>query len=367
MNLHIDIKKQTQSTGGDVPHLKDKSNVLLNMLVQTAPTDKGPNAVSEGPQQQNNTCKDGFTHMLDYAPAPGWTVHVAKTGRLYYCNHLTRVASWLPPVEAWKNGNTEEDDGLPYGWERALDESGRSYFINHVSKTTSYESPAIRYTDNITLPEPRLVVLEKSPALGFGFVAGSEKPVVVRFVTEGGPSVEKLLPGDQILAVNGEDVASAPREHVISLVRACESHVELLVCQPAQQNGTRKSTLLSASKRARLRNKPCRVRFAESVCINEPPLFPTSAFSLDELRVMPTANVLKVFLENGQTKSFKYDAWTTVNDVLNSIASKLNFKATEHFSLVVEHIKSARRNKLTLLDPAETLVKVIRTLNSIFL
>jgi hypothetical protein len=29
--------------------------------------------------------------------------------------------------------------------------------------------------------------------MGFGFVAGSEKPVIVRFVTEGGPSVGKVL------------------------------------------------------------------------------------------------------------------------------------------------------------------------------
>lgn len=28
-----------------------------------------------------------------------------------------------------------------------------------------------------------------------------------RFVTGGGPSVDKLMPGDQILSINGEDVA----------------------------------------------------------------------------------------------------------------------------------------------------------------
>ncbi len=36
----------------------------------------------------------------------------------------------------------------------------------------------------------------------------------------GGPSEEKLLPGDQIVQVNGEDVKKAPREHVIELVRS---------------------------------------------------------------------------------------------------------------------------------------------------
>ena len=72
--------------------------------------------------------------------------------------------------------------------------------------------------------------------------------------------------------------------------------------------------------------------------------------------VMPLMpNVLKVFLENGQTKSFKYDSSTTVQDVIDSLQAKLGLKKTMYFSLVVEHIKSLRRNKLTILDPKERL------------
>ena len=69
-------------------------------------------------------------------------------------------------------------------------------------------------------------------------------------------------------------------------------------------------------------------------------------------------NVMKVYLENGQTKSFKYDSVTTVSDVLNSLQQKLGFKSMDHFSLCVEHVKSIRKNKLTLLDPAESLAWV---------
>ena len=69
-------------------------------------------------------------------------------------------------------------------------------------------------------------------------------------------------------------------------------------------------------------------------------------------------NVLKVYLENGQTKSFKYDSSTAVSDVLNSLQQKLGFKSMEHFSLCVEHVKSIKRNKLTLLDPTESLAWV---------
>lgn len=72
-------------------------------------------------------------------------------------------------------------------------------------------------------------------------------------------------------------------------------------------------------------------------------------------------NVLKVFLENGQTKSFKYDSSTTVRDVVESLQQKLCIKAVEHFSLVVEHVKSLRRNKLTLLDPQEPLARASKS------
>ncbi|XP_058118105.1 uncharacterized protein LOC131288158 [Anopheles ziemanni] len=283
----------------------------------------------------------------------GWTAHTAKDGRLYYCNHITRTAGWLPPIENWVQTND-----LPYGWEKAIDQKGQPYYINHLNKTTTYEEP-IRHHGNDSPPEPRVVILQRSPTLGFGFVAGSEKPVIVRFVTEGGPSVNKLEPGDQILAVNGEDVKDAPRDHVIQLVRNCETSVTLLVCQPQLYNAVgRKSTLLSAGKKAKLKSRPIRVRFAESVCVNGAPLFPPSAFSLGDLCVPPMANVLKVFLENGQTKSFKYDSTTTVQNVVTSLRDKLCLTAGEHFSLVVEHVKSLKRNKLTLLDPQETVARI---------
>lgn len=61
-----------------------------------------------------------------------------------------------------------------------------------MNKTTTYETPIVKTLEPLEAPKPRTVTLERSSALGFGFVAGSEKPVIVRFVTEGGPSVEKV-------------------------------------------------------------------------------------------------------------------------------------------------------------------------------
>lgn len=66
------------------------------------------------------------------------------------------------------------------------------YPCSHVNKTTTYETPIVKNLEPIEAPKPRNVTLERSQALGFGFVAGSEKPVIVRFVTEGGPSVDKV-------------------------------------------------------------------------------------------------------------------------------------------------------------------------------
>lgn len=282
----------------------------------------------------------------------GWTAHVSRANnRLHYMNHDTKTSSWLPPVESWNPGGT----GLPYGWELARDKDGKIYYINHVNKTSTYEDPRRKDATDEEPPEPRDVELLRDPQMGFGFVAGSEKPVIVRFVTEGGPSEGKLQPGDQILRINSENVEKAPREHVIELVRSCKQSVKLTVCQPYNLNGARKSALLSAAKKAKLKSKPSRVRFAEGVVINGSPLYSPSPF---ESCVPFLPNVLKVFLENGQTKSFKYDSTTTIQDVLDSLREKLSVKCVEHFSLVVEHIKSIRRNKLTLLDPRDTLAKI---------
>ncbi len=140
-----------------------------------------------------------------------------------------------------------------------------------------------------------------------------------RFVTEGGPSVDKLLPGDQIWRINGEDVKNAPRDHVIQLVRSCKETVHLAVCQPPLDNvsystlfpvgrflchspsvvhvqSTRKSALLSAAKKAKLRNNPSRVRFAEGVVINGTTLpLVSSSFSFFLVPAVPLIFAFFIF------------------------------------------------------------------------
>ncbi|PRD29512.1 UNVERIFIED_CONTAM: Frmpd4 [Trichonephila clavipes] len=94
-----------------------------------------------------------------------------------------------------------------------------------------------------------------------------------------------------------------------TFITSCKHSVKLKVCQPITNNTTRKSALLTAAKKAKLKSNPSRVRFAEGVVINGSPLYCPSPFD-SHVPFMP--NVLKVFLENGQTKSFKYDSTTTV-------------------------------------------------------
>lgn len=49
---------------------------------------------------------------------------------------------------------------------------------SHLNKTTTYEDPRKDWSEEP--PQPREVTLIRHAELGFGFVAGSEKPVIVR-------------------------------------------------------------------------------------------------------------------------------------------------------------------------------------------
>ncbi|XP_034628088.1 FERM and PDZ domain-containing protein 4 [Trachemys scripta elegans] len=140
--------------------------------------------------------------------------------------HRTKSSGWPHPSGTWSL-----NQGPPYGWEMTTNRDGRDYFINHMTQSATFEDPRIE-SCQITPPAPRKVEMRRDPVLGFGFVAGSEKPVVVRSVTPGGPSEGKLIPGDQIIMINDEPVSTAPRERVIDLVRSCKESILLTVVQP---------------------------------------------------------------------------------------------------------------------------------------
>ncbi|XP_066475271.1 FERM and PDZ domain-containing protein 4 isoform X2 [Tiliqua scincoides] len=226
---------------------------------------------------------------------------------------------------------------------------GRDYFINHMTQSAPFDDPRID-SCQITPPAPRKVEMRRDPVLGFGFVAGSEKPVVVRSVTPGGPSEGKLIPGDQIIMINDEPVNTAPRERVIDLVRSCKESILLTVVQPYPSP---KSAFISAAKKARLKSNPVKVRFSEEVIINGQV---SETVKDNSLLFMP--NVLKVYLENGQTKSFRFDCSTSIKDVILTLQEKLSIKCIEHFSLMLEQKSEGSATKLLLLHEQETLTQV---------
>uniref|UniRef100_A0A3P8W8X1 FERM and PDZ domain containing 1a n=1 Tax=Cynoglossus semilaevis TaxID=244447 RepID=A0A3P8W8X1_CYNSE len=105
-----------------------------------------------------------------------------------------------------------------------------------------------------------------------------------------------------------------------------------------------KSSFITPEKRAKLRSNPVKVHFAEEVEVNghcQP--------QGNSLLFLP--NVLKVYLENGQTKAFKFEPSTTVKDIVMTLKEKLSLSRIEHFSLVLEQQHSI--SKLLLLHEEE--------------
>ncbi|XP_055360126.1 FERM and PDZ domain-containing protein 4-like isoform X2 [Betta splendens] len=254
--------------------------------------------------------------------------------------HKNKMTGWPPPGP----GSWAGLQGPPYSWDSM--NSTRDCLTSQVSQSSSLEEV---HLDSLP-PAPRLVEMRRDPVLGFGFVAGSEKPVVVRSVTPGGPSEGKLLPGDEIIMINDEPVGSAPRERVIDLVRSCKESIMLTVVQPYPSP---KSAFISAAKKAMLKSNPVKVRFAEEVIINGQVPNPVKDNSL---LFMP--NVLKVYLENGQTKSFRFDCSTSIKDVILTLQEKLSIKCIEHFSLMLEQRAEGSGSKLLLLHEQEMLTQV---------
>ncbi|XP_023682292.1 FERM and PDZ domain-containing protein 4-like isoform X2 [Paramormyrops kingsleyae] len=257
--------------------------------------------------------------------------------------HKTKSSGCPPPSGTWSPSR-----GHPYGWDPAFGREWRDCFVN-VSQSSSLEEVCLD-GGPVAPPAPRRVEMRRDPVLGFGFVAGSEKPVVVRSITPGGPSEGELLPGDQIIMINEEPVSTAPRERVIDLVRSCKESIMLTVVQPYPSP---KSAFISAAKKAKLKSNPVKVRFAEEVIVNGQAPDPVKDNSL---LFMP--NVLKVYLENGQTKSFRFDNSTSVKDVILTLQEKLSITSIEHFSLMLEQRAEASPSKLLLLHEQEMLTQV---------
>ncbi|XP_015278149.1 PREDICTED: FERM and PDZ domain-containing protein 1 [Gekko japonicus] len=192
------------------------------------------------------------------------------------------------------------------------------------------------------------VEIQKDALLGdYGFAVSQDPPFVITSVTSGSAADGKLLPGDHVLAINNEGVEDAASEQIAALLRESEDSLRFTVVRCT--SGGPKSSFLTAEKRARLKTNPVKVRFAEEVVVN-------GHTQGSSLLCMP--NVLKVYLENGQTKAFKFDASTTVKDIILTLKEKLSIQSIEYFALVLEEQYNVL--KMYLLHDDELITQVVQ-------
>lgn len=181
---------------------------------------------------------------------------------------------------------------------------------------------------------------------GHGFTLSTEPPLLVRDISPGSPADGILYPGDQVLQINDKVLDDMSSEQVENVLREMEDCITVTILRHMTNP---KSSIMSAEKRARLRSNPVKVRFAEEVVVN-------GHTQGNSLLFLP--NVLKVYLENGQTKAFKFDNTTTVKDIVLTLKDKLSIRAIEYFSLVLEQQYSI--TKLLLLHEDELIQKVVQ-------
>ncbi|NXQ33784.1 FRPD1 protein, partial [Alaudala cheleensis] len=186
----------------------------------------------------------------------------------------------------------------------------------------------------------------------YGFEICPGLPLTIASVTPGVTAEGKLQPGDQILMINSSTVHDLSVERAAGIIR-CAAGDELLLTVLRCTSGGPKSSFLTAEKRARLKTNPVKVRFAEEVLLN-------GHSQGSSLLFMP--NVLKVYLENGQTKAFRFERSTTVKDIVLTLQEKLSIRSIGHFALVLE--EQYNLAKIHLLHEEELIAQVVQKRDS---
>ncbi|NWT03431.1 FRPD1 protein, partial [Mionectes macconnelli] len=181
----------------------------------------------------------------------------------------------------------------------------------------------------------------------YGFEICPTLPLTIASVTAGSTAEGKLQPGDQLLRINSRLVEDLSVERAASIIR--DAGDELLLTVLRCTSGGPKSSFLTEEKRARLKTNPVKVRFAEEVLLN-------GHSQGSSLLCMP--NVLKVYLENGQTKAFRFERSTTVKDIVLTLQEKLSIRSIAHFALVLE--EQYNLANIHLLHEEELIAQVVQ-------
>ncbi|KAM6184185.1 FERM and PDZ domain-containing protein 1 [Erethizon dorsatum] len=196
-------------------------------------------------------------------------------------------------------------------------------------------------------PVRHTVKIDKDTLLqNYGFHISERLPLTVVAVTAGGSAHGKLFPGDQILQMNNEPAEDLSCERAVDILREAEDSLSITVVRCT--SGVPKSSFLTDEKRARLKTNPVKVHFAEEVLVS-------GHSQGNSLLCMP--NVLKLYLENGQTKAFKFEENTTVKDIILTVKEKLSIRSIEYFGLALEEQYNISR--LHLLHEEELIQQVV--------
>ncbi|KAF6738606.1 FERM and PDZ domain-containing protein 1 [Oryzias melastigma] len=228
---------------------------------------------------------------------------------------------------------------------RSRDLGSRSHSLSRDRAAADGKPAGSSGCDHRNYPFRFNVQIQRDPNLNsHGFTLSSQSPILVEEVTPGGPADGRLVPSDQLVKINNVAVDDLTPEQAAEIIRECQETMSVTVLRIMLGP---KSSFITPEKRAKLRSNPVKVHFAEEVEVN-------GHSQGNSLLFLP--NVLKVYLENGQTKAFKFEPSTTVKDIVMTLKEKLSLSRIEHFSLVLEQQYSS--NKLQLLprrreDPAD--------------
>ncbi|XP_043970985.1 FERM and PDZ domain-containing protein 1 [Gambusia affinis] len=230
---------------------------------------------------------------------------------------------------------------------RSRDLGSRSHSLSRDRVAVDGKTGEYGSSDQRNYPFRFNVQIQKDPDLNsHGLTLSSQIPILVQEVTTGGPADGRLVPGDQLVKINNVAVDDLTPEQAAEIIRECQDTLTMTVLRI--MHGP-KSSFITPEKRAKLRSNPVKVHFAEEVEVN-------GQSQGNSLLFLP--NVLKVYLENGQTKAFKFETSTTVKDIVMTLKEKLSLNRIEHFSLVLEQQHNS--SKLLLLHEEERIHQVVQ-------
>ncbi|CAB1460572.1 unnamed protein product [Pleuronectes platessa] len=230
---------------------------------------------------------------------------------------------------------------------RSRDLGSRSHSLSRDRVAENGKTAESCGSDQRNYPFRFNIQIPRDPTLNsHGLTLSPQAPILVQEVTPGGPADGRLIPGDQLVKINNVAVDDLTPEQTAEIIRECQDMLTMTVLRTMLGP---KSSFITPEKRAKLRSNPVKVHFAEEVEVN-------GHCQGNSLLFLP--NVLKVYLENGQTKAFKFEPSTTVKDIVMTLKEKLSLSRIELFSLVLEQQHSI--SKLLLLHDEERIQQVVQ-------